>query len=258
MKEVVRVDNVPLYLRPVYLLLSYFLGNSLWLYCNLCSLTVRVRAHNLPTGHCDLQSFLYSRNYIIASWHQFLTVFGAIHLAARQQHPPFTALNHPAWYMKPVHVLLQQLGFRLVLGSTGHGGREAAKQVIQALRSGHSTLIPPDGPKGPARQMKAGALHMSMQSGVPIVPLCYEVSRKWVHSHSWDKKMWLFPFATVDVYCGRPVVVDKHNVEQAKEYVTACMSSPEACMTLHPPTNPSSPTHTTTPSISSSAIRAKL
>ncbi|KAL6076622.1 DUF374 domain-containing protein [Balamuthia mandrillaris] len=252
MKAEYRVDNVPLCWRPLYLLLSYFLGNSLWLYCFLCSFTLRTRTHNLPAGQSDLYSFLYSRNYILAAWHQFLPVFSTLHAGARGRHPPFTALNHPAWYMKPIHVFLQRMGFRLALGSTGHGGREASMQVISALQSGHSTMIPPDGPKGPAQQMNVGALHMSMQSGVPIVPVFYKVSRKWIHASSWDKKMWPLPFAEVDVYCGRPVVVDKDNMERVKAYVTACMSSSEACLTLQPPSSSvSSSSSSSSPSFSS-------
>ncbi|KAL6054772.1 DUF374 domain-containing protein [Balamuthia mandrillaris] len=238
MKEQYRVDNVPLYLRPVFLLASYFLGNSFWLYSFLCCATLRVRTHNLPPGQ-SLYSFLYSRNHIIAIWHQFLPVYLSLHSRARQL-PHFTLLNHPVWYMKPIHVFLERLGMRLVLGSTGHGGRDASMQVIQALRSGHSTLITPDGPKGPSMQMKAGALHMSVQSDVPIVPVFYRVSRKWIHASSWDKKMWPLPFAEVDVYCGKPVVADKDNMERVRDYVTACMSSPEACMTLQPPSPTSS------------------
>ncbi len=49
-------------------------------------------------------------------------------------------MQHPSWYMKPVHVLLRLLGVeRIILGSTGHSGREAAEHVVEYLRQDKGT-----------------------------------------------------------------------------------------------------------------------
>ena len=49
--------------------------------------------------------------------------------------------------------------------------------IVEFLKRGYSTVIMPDGPNGPSQVIKNGVLHMSQQSGVPIVPVKYTVSK---------------------------------------------------------------------------------
>jgi len=50
-------------------------------------------------------------------------------------------LNHPAWYMKPIHVLLHLTGVEhICLGSSGNNGMAALENVIGYLKQGYSTL----------------------------------------------------------------------------------------------------------------------
>jgi hypothetical protein len=42
---------------------------------------------------------------------------------------------HPSWYMKPINVCMRLVGIdRIILGSTGHGGRAAAEQLVRDRR----------------------------------------------------------------------------------------------------------------------------
>ena len=53
-------------------------------------------------------------------------------------------MQHPLWYMKPIHVVLGCIGVeRIVLGSTGYHGREAARTLVEYLRAGYSTALSP-------------------------------------------------------------------------------------------------------------------
>jgi hypothetical protein len=46
--------------------------------------------------------------------------------------------------MKPINVCMRLVGIdRIILGSTGHGGRQAAEQLVRELRDGRSTGIAP-------------------------------------------------------------------------------------------------------------------
>jgi hypothetical protein len=79
--------------------------------------------------------------------------------------------------MKPIHVLLHLMGVKkIILGSTGHSGRDAAELLVGYLRMGYSTVVNPDGPGGPAFALKKGVLHLSLKSNVPIVPLQFSSS----------------------------------------------------------------------------------
>jgi hypothetical protein len=129
-------------------------------------------------------------------------------------------MQHPAWYTKPVAVLLSMIGVqRFILGSTGHDGRRAADELVTYLKGGYSTLIAPDGPRGPARTLKKGVLHIALQSGVPIVPMHISATRS-LRSSSWDRKMQPLPFSTIHVVVGSPIVVTTSTFDESLEALT--------------------------------------
>jgi lysophospholipid acyltransferase (LPLAT)-like uncharacterized protein len=103
---------------------------------------------------------------------------------------------------------------RIFLGSSGHGGREAAERLMHDLRAGRWSGIAPDGPAGPARVAKRGVGHIAAQTGVPIVPLRFTLSRA-LALPTWDRKRLPLPFSTITVRFGRPIAVDAGNFDEA-------------------------------------------
>ena len=207
---------MPLILRVPFLVYGYVLG-SLWFTCLLLlRLSVAVRV----TG---IQNLSADSNYIFCLWHESgpLSLIGCTpRLPSYLRQRQHAWMQHPAWYAKPVHVLVSLIGVQqLVLGSTGHGGRRAADELVTYLRKGYSTIITPDGPRGPARTLKKGVLHMALQSGVPIVPLRVAATRC-LRSRSWDRKMQPLPFSTIHVVIGSPIVVTPNTFEQTLEALT--------------------------------------
>jgi lysophospholipid acyltransferase (LPLAT)-like uncharacterized protein len=125
--------------------------------------------------------------------------------------------------MKPSHIFLRFIGVsKIILGSTGHSGKEAADQLVEYLKNGYSTAIMPDGPNGPPFIMKKGVLHMSLQSNVPIVPLQFKASRALELNH-WDKRLWALPFNKYTVQFGEPVQVTEDNLENAYELISEAL-----------------------------------
>jgi lysophospholipid acyltransferase (LPLAT)-like uncharacterized protein len=199
-----RVDTVPLTLRLPFLVYGYVLGFFWFTYLLLQRASVKVQV----TG---LENLAADSNYIFCQWHESGPLFLQAcipRLQAVVGQRPHAWMQHPAWYTKPIHVLLALIGVRRpVLGSTGHGGRRAAEELVTYLKEGYSTVIAPDGPSGPARTLKKGVLHMALQSGVPIVPLRISASRYHLRSKSWDLKMQPLPFSTIHVVVGAPMLV---------------------------------------------------
>ncbi len=76
---------------------------------------------------------------------------------------------------------------KIILGSTGHSGRDAAELLLGHLRRGCSTVLNPDGPHGPAYVLKKGILHLSLKSGKPIVALRFSPSSFRILK-TWDGK----------------------------------------------------------------------
>lgn len=207
------MDTAPLWSKPFFW--AYGWGAGLLLYLSvvssrgLCRLEVRGE-ENLPRG-----------GYILAVWHRDNFSFFVSRLLRRKR---FVCLNHPAWYMKPVHVLLRLLGdVELILGSTGHGGAKAARGVAEELRSGAATFINPDGPAGPPRELKVGVLHMSIASGAPIVPVRIELSAPCVVRRTWDQKRYPLPLSSIDVQLGEPIQVTEATFESVRPRLEAML-----------------------------------
>jgi lysophospholipid acyltransferase (LPLAT)-like uncharacterized protein len=134
-------------------------------------------------------------------------------------------MSHPAAYMKPVHVVFRMMGAeRLLLGSSGQEGRQAANEIAHLVRSGYSTTISPDGPSGPPRILKKGVLHISLQSGVAVVPLTISSSR-FISWPSWDSKKFPLPFSRIKVIVHEEVHVNKGNVNEANIRIASALGA---------------------------------
>jgi lysophospholipid acyltransferase (LPLAT)-like uncharacterized protein len=196
-----------------FLVYGYVLGFLWFMGLLLLRLTLAVRV----TGAKNLSA---DSNYIFCIWHEAGPLsfqWWTPRFPLYMRHRPHAWMQHPAWYTKPVGVLLNLIGVRqLVLGSTGNGGRRAADELVAYLKAGYSTLIAPDGPSGPARTMKKGVLHMALQSGVPIVPLRVAATRSF-RSKSWDRKMQPLPFSTIHVVVGAPMLVTTSTFDETFE-----------------------------------------
>ena len=207
-----RVDNVPALWRPFWLAYSWIVGIGFWCVWNLLVLTCRIRFEGE-------QHHVGRENYIYSLWHESWFLYFAAFARSHRYH---VWLQHPDAYMKPVHVALRLAGIQLLLGSGGEEGREAARELVAHLRRGSSTAISPDGPHGPCRVLKKGVLHLSCDSGVPVLPLRLSVSR--AIRIGWDRKAIPFPWSRITVEYGPPIAVTEGDFEWAGRMLADSMS----------------------------------
>lgn len=209
-----RVDTIPFYLKPFLLLYGYVLGGLFFLAAALLHALCRIRFE----GRERLQG---RSNFIFCMWHDNVFPYFATFLRHERPH---IWMNHPAWYMKPIHVAIALVGVKgLVLGSTGHDGQEAAARLVESLKEGNSTLMMPDGPAGPPKVLKKGVLHMALQSGIPIVPLRIFTPRQIVLKKTWERKRVPLPFSTIRVIYGEPIPVTEADFEEAATRLSAAL-----------------------------------
>ncbi len=105
-------------------------------------------------------------------------------------------------------LLVRRLGGVVIRGSSSHTGARALRDYYQAIsQDGVSPAITPDGPRGPPRNFKPGAILLAQLSQRPIIPLCFAASRAWLIQ--WDRFVIPMPFARIAIAVGEPVYVPK-------------------------------------------------
>jgi lysophospholipid acyltransferase (LPLAT)-like uncharacterized protein len=144
-------------------------------------------------------------NMLYALWHENMMV------------PLFTNRG------KEIHVLVSQhldgeiitrilhsFGFRTVRGSSTRGGLEALLYLQNVLDDGiYSIAITPDGPRGPRRKAKFGAIKLASLTGKSILPVSVAVTRC-KRLKSWDKFLLVLPFSRCVVVYGEPYCIPKN------------------------------------------------
>lgn len=201
------VHNIPFYLKP-FLWLFGCLGGFGFILINT---TFRMLTRIEWQGKEHLEQ---NPNHIFCLWHENLPLFFIAH---RRFDDPFIMMSFPLWYMKPVHIMKRFIGIReLAYGASGHDGKAALQQVIGRLKEGYSTMLNPDGPYGPAKKAKMGALLMSLKSGTPIIPIRFQLKKEW-RTKSWDRKRYPSFFSTWQVIYGEPFFVTETNFEDMKK-----------------------------------------
>ncbi len=102
--------------------------------------------------------------------------------------------------------IAHRLGLRTVRGSSSRGGEEALGAIVDLARGGATVAFIADGPRGPRREMKLGAIMAAKLSGRPIVPIACAMRRS-IRLNSWDRMQIPLPFTRIMSWAGDPIHV---------------------------------------------------
>jgi lysophospholipid acyltransferase (LPLAT)-like uncharacterized protein len=145
-----------------------------------------------------------------------------------------------AWQrMAPMHMLISAhrdgriiadavsyFGIQAIAGSTRRGGSAALRNMLKKLKEGDCVAITPDGPRGPAMSVSIGIVNAARLAQVPIVPITYATSRRWIFP-SWDHFHVGLPFGRGLFLWGQPIEIatdlDETGVEHARSLIEARM-----------------------------------
>ncbi len=95
------------------------------------------------------------------------------------------------------------LGLSSVRGSSSRGGARALRRLIRFLRRGDADVVMAvDGPRGPARRAKAGAVVAARRSGALLHPVGSWAQHALVLRSAWDEFVVPLPFSRVVVAVG--------------------------------------------------------
>ena len=153
----------------------------------------------------------------------------------RQSEPPLWSLWHETilmsvWYHRDqdVHVMISAsrdgelistigrfFGYTAVRGSSSRGGQEATREMVDYLKAGKRCAITPDGPRGPRRQMKPGAVNIARLTGCAVVPFGFAAEHCW-RLKSWDQFIVPKPFSRAVFVYGEPIRVPREGGDDVK------------------------------------------
>lgn len=102
--------------------------------------------------------------------------------------------------------VIQHLGYVGARGSSTRGGETGVREMLSRAGEGRSLAITPDGPRGPAEQVKGGLLYIATRTQRRVVPIAMATRPAWV-LRSWDRFRIPRPFAHVRVSHGAPLAM---------------------------------------------------
>lgn len=165
-------------------------------------------------------------SHIIALWHE--NAFACVSGHAGHGLVPMISLSKDGEAISRVCI---KLGYQPpVRGSSSRGGSNVKKMMADKMMSGDVGAITIDGPRGPRRKPKYGAIKIASETGAPIVPNVSYFKNPWV-LRSWDRSRIPKPFSRVDVYYGEPIVIppnlDKEGIAKYADIVEEKMNELE-------------------------------
>lgn len=157
------------------------------------------------------------KNYVVAFWHETMLVPWYLH--GKKKSAALTSKS------KDGDLLAKQLkrwGYEVIRGSSNKGGDVALGVMIDYAKNNFSIAVTPDGPRGPARKFKAGAVITAKKTGIPLVLLAIGFRKK-KYLNSWDKFQIPYFFTKTNVIYSEPFYIDKNlSYEETSEMILRC------------------------------------
>jgi lysophospholipid acyltransferase (LPLAT)-like uncharacterized protein len=105
--------------------------------------------------------------------------------------------------------IIARWGFKTLRGSSSHNIIKAWNEMKRELEKGGELIIVPDGPRGPGREMKLGAVKLAKETGAYLVPFTFS-SAKRKNLKSWDSFLIPKPFSKFVAIYGKPISIESN------------------------------------------------
>ncbi|MEE9429619.1 MAG: lysophospholipid acyltransferase family protein [Melioribacteraceae bacterium] len=143
-----------------------------------------------------------NKNYVLAFWHGTMLLPWYI-----KRNKNFYTIISKSKDGEILTRVLNNWNYNVERGSSSKGGSEVLDILVEKAKGGNSISITPDGPRGPEKELKAGAVIIAKKANIPLVLLGICSSKKKELS-SWDKFQIPYPFAKVFAVYSEPIFID--------------------------------------------------
>jgi lysophospholipid acyltransferase (LPLAT)-like uncharacterized protein len=165
------------------------------------------KVHIAPEPRLRLDSALDDSDperFILCVWHDALLIpTFAAPAANRGRTCCLVSRHQDGGYLADAMAIL---GYSTVRGSTNRGGAQAIRQLMTDTAGKH-IVITPDGPRGPRREVKPGAVFLASQTGRRICAGTYACRHEWRIRGSWTDMAIPMPFTTVYLLTSDPITI---------------------------------------------------
>ncbi|WP_207761424.1 lysophospholipid acyltransferase family protein [Leptospira perolatii] len=195
---------------------SYLITRIVYYLLKLIYFSIRWKLEDPPQKTAE---FLKARKgFLVALWHY--EIFTMIYVIAYSLQKKFKLKIVPlASQSEDAEMLVKILdSFKIHTkrGSSKRGGAAGLKALVKEAMSGSVSLITPDGPTGPALELKLGVVTLGSLTGYPIISYTAQIDRYWTLK-SWDRVRIPKPFAKVTFKFSEPFYVPKLKGEKDTE-----------------------------------------
>ncbi|MDE1977055.1 MAG: lysophospholipid acyltransferase family protein [Elusimicrobia bacterium] len=142
------------------------------------------------------------KRFIYVFWHQRQVFFVWSHRGE-----PVSILVSRSKDGEMIARTMSLFSIKAARGSSSRGAVAGLRELEDALDSGLEPGFTPDGPKGPARHIKPGALYLAQKNGAVILPITNALSRKIEFKKSWDRFQAPLPFGRAAIRYGAPIEI---------------------------------------------------
>jgi lysophospholipid acyltransferase (LPLAT)-like uncharacterized protein len=190
-------------------------GFLLYLYSEMVSRTCRFSIEGVDILKQSINDYT---SLIFTSWHGMtMMLLGSMR---KYIDPASISLFFPDDVSgKALAKWVQKIGIEAVLiNLEGDSSLKMSRKllgVIRDIKSGRSSMIHPDGPKGPAYNVKPGITAIARMTGAAIIPVgCY--CRNAYHFPRWDRYSFPLPFSKIQIQVGSPITISRDMKDMVK------------------------------------------
>jgi lysophospholipid acyltransferase (LPLAT)-like uncharacterized protein len=162
-------------------------------------------------------SIRQGRPVIFAGWHghNFLTMCS--YYAYLQQHFKGATIMVPESSNGLImNYLASRIGFKVIKVKPELGPSQWARatvSMIKHIRGGCCALLSPDGPTGPAYEVKPGIAVIGQQTQAVVIPASAAARRGFKLQRRWDEHLIPLPFTKAVVHFGTPIDTNSANAD---------------------------------------------
>ena len=146
---------------------------------------------------------------VLAFWHEYNLVAATAAYRLRRG-PPHVSFSTQTFRGEVMNAMLAAIGAGSVpLPAEGERAEAArlSRELARLGREGATVAVSPDGPVGPYRRAKPGALIVARESGLPLQPWAISAHPSIRLAGRWDRHVIPLPFGRMRVVEGKPIRV---------------------------------------------------